>query len=61
MISGDVDEHEHGVPNLILAQFEKVTRSKSTWKCTLKEGIMNLNGKDYIFNKAKANYSCETK
>ena len=56
MLAGDVVEHECEVPNLVLAQFEKVTRSKSTWKCTLKEGIMNLNGKDYIFNKANGEF-----
>jgi len=37
--------------NLVLAQFEKVARSKSKWKCTLKEGIMNLNGRDHVFVK----------
>lgn len=26
------------VQNLVLAQFEKVTRAKSKWKCILKEG-----------------------
>ncbi|RYQ98161.1 hypothetical protein Ahy_B08g094224 isoform C [Arachis hypogaea] len=28
-----------------------VTRTKSRWKCTLKDGIMHINDKDILFNK----------
>ncbi|KAG5603019.1 hypothetical protein H5410_034389 [Solanum commersonii] len=28
-----------------------VTRTKSRWKCTLKDGIMHINNKDILFNK----------
>eukprot|EP00771_Trimastix_marina_P002368 gnl/Trimastix_PCT/3498.p1 GENE.gnl/Trimastix_PCT/3498~~gnl/Trimastix_PCT/3498.p1 ORF type:complete len:430 (+),score=59.21 gnl/Trimastix_PCT/3498:33-1322(+) len=38
--------------NLILAQYEKVTRIKTKWKCTLKNGIMHINNRDYAFHKA---------
>lgn len=31
--------------------FCKVTRTKSRWKCTLKDGIMHINNKDILFNK----------
>ncbi|KAG8387900.1 hypothetical protein BUALT_Bualt02G0069500 [Buddleja alternifolia] len=37
--------------HLVLAQFDKVTRTKSRWKCTLKDGIMHINNKDILFNK----------
>jgi len=53
---GDVDDLKDNIPNLILAQFDKVTRSKSKWKCVMKDGVMNLNGKDYIFNKASGEF-----
>jgi hypothetical protein len=28
-----------------------VTRTKSRWKCSLKDGIMHINNKDILFNK----------
>ncbi|KAK2187844.1 hypothetical protein NP493_153g09016 [Ridgeia piscesae] len=37
--------------NVVVCQFEKINRSKNKWKFTLKDGIMNLNGKDYVFQK----------
>jgi len=46
------EEFEMNPDNLVLAQFEKVSRTKTRWKCLLKAGIMHVNGKDYIFNKA---------
>ncbi|GER37891.1 transcription factor IIA large subunit family protein [Striga asiatica] len=39
--------------HLVLAQFDKVTRTKSRWKCTLKDGIMHINNKDILFNKVR--------
>jgi len=54
--NGDAAELQDDISNLILAQFEKVTRSKSKWKCVLKEGMMNINGKDYTFSKATGEF-----
>ena len=57
--SDDDDDDEQNADDsnqdLVLAQYDKVTRMKSKWKTTLKDGVMNLNGRDYIFKKA----SCE--
>ncbi|KAF3946660.1 hypothetical protein CMV_027098 [Castanea mollissima] len=48
----DVDQvEEKNTQHLVLAQFDKVTRTKSRWKCTLKDGIMHINNKDILFNK----------
>ncbi|RDX81114.1 Toa1, partial [Mucuna pruriens] len=51
----DIDDMEQGedqnTHHLVLAQFDKVTRTKSRWKCTLKDGIMHINNKDILFNK----------
>ncbi|KPP72125.1 general transcription factor IIA, 1, 19/37kDa-like, partial [Scleropages formosus] len=33
-------------------QVEEIHRSKNKWKFHLKDGIMNLNGRDYVFSKA---------
>lgn len=53
----DIDDEEHtNTQHLVLAQFDKVTRTKSRWKCTLKDGIMHINNKDILFNKATGEF-----
>ncbi|XP_059626569.1 transcription initiation factor IIA large subunit-like isoform X2 [Cornus florida] len=53
----DVDEGEElNTQHLVLAQFDKVTRTKSKWKCTLKDGVMHINNKDILFNKATGEF-----
>jgi transcription initiation factor TFIIA large subunit len=57
----DVDEADNGdeepaTNHLVLAQFDKVTRSKNKWKCTLKDGIMHLNNRDILFVKATGEF-----
>ncbi|KAK7103861.1 transcription initiation factor IIA subunit 1-like [Littorina saxatilis] len=38
--------------NVIVCQYDKINRNKNKWKFHLKDGIMNLNGKDYVFQRA---------
>lgn len=38
--------------NVVVCQYDKINRNKAKWKFHLKDGIMNLNGKDYVFQKA---------
>ena len=43
--------------NVVVCQFDKITRAtgqgrRNMWKFHLKDGIMNLNGKDYVFQRA---------
>ncbi|XP_021058147.1 transcription initiation factor IIA subunit 1-like [Mus pahari] len=38
--------------NVVVCQYDKIHRSKNKWKFHLKDGIMNLNGRDYVFSKA---------
>ncbi|XAR60646.1 hypothetical protein NMG60_11034103 [Bertholletia excelsa] len=53
----DVGEGEElSTQYLVLAQFDKVTRTKSRWKCTLKDGIMRTKNKDILFNKATGEF-----
>ncbi|CAM8970380.1 unnamed protein product [Rhodiola kirilowii] len=53
----DVDDGEElNTQHLVLAQFDKVSRTKSRWKCTLKDGIMHINNKDILFNKAMGEF-----
>ena len=37
---------------IMLCLYDKVQRIKNKWKSTLKEGIANINGRDYVFQKA---------
>ncbi|XP_076046856.1 transcription factor IIA L [Oratosquilla oratoria] len=52
----DVSDEEEGdmfeTDNVVVCQYEKVTRVRAKWKFSLKDGIMNLKGKDYVFHKA---------
>ncbi|GLT56242.1 hypothetical protein SLA2020_293010 [Shorea laevis] len=49
----DVDQGEElNKQHFVLAQFDMVKRTKSRWKCTLKDGIVHINNRDILFNKA---------
>ena len=37
---------------MALILFQQINRNKNKWKFHLKDGIMNLNGKDFVFQKA---------
>ncbi|XP_064621290.1 transcription initiation factor IIA subunit 1-like isoform X2 [Lineus longissimus] len=38
--------------NVVVCQYDKINRCKNKWKFHLKDGIMNLRGKDYVFQRA---------
>ncbi|KAF7285729.1 transcription initiation factor IIA subunit 1-like [Rhynchophorus ferrugineus] len=38
--------------NIVVCQYDKIIRNRNKWKFHLKDGIMNLNGLDYVFMKA---------
>jgi len=38
--------------NVVVCQYDKITRVRNKWKFSLKDGIMCLNNKDYVFLKA---------
>ncbi|XP_060665451.1 transcription initiation factor IIA subunit 1-like [Drosophila nasuta] len=38
--------------NVIVCQYDLTTRSRNKWKFYLKDGIMNMRGKDYVFQKS---------
>lgn len=50
-LDDDEDDENVKTDHLILCQYEKVTRIKNKWKCVLKDGIVNINGSDYVFNR----------
>uniref|UniRef100_UPI00358E5FB6 transcription initiation factor IIA subunit 1-like n=1 Tax=Myxine glutinosa TaxID=7769 RepID=UPI00358E5FB6 len=51
----DASEHDMSelfdVDHVVVCQFDKIHRSKNRWKFHFKDGIMNLNGWDYVFSK----------
>ncbi|CAG9859589.1 unnamed protein product [Phyllotreta striolata] len=38
--------------NIVVCQYDKIIRNRNRWKFYLKDGIMNLNGADFVFQKA---------
>ncbi|XP_050533045.1 transcription initiation factor IIA subunit 1 [Daktulosphaira vitifoliae] len=52
----DVSDVDNGdlfeTDNVIVCQYDKITRSRNKWKLYFKDGIMSLNGYDYVFQKA---------
>jgi hypothetical protein len=60
-LGSDLDESESDneeveTANLILCQYEKVSRVKNKWKCVFKDGVVHVNGKDYLFNRANGEF-----
>eukprot|EP01025_Chloroclados_australasicus_P004301 TRINITY_DN11046_c0_g3_i1.p1 TRINITY_DN11046_c0_g3~~TRINITY_DN11046_c0_g3_i1.p1 ORF type:complete len:243 (+),score=43.36 TRINITY_DN11046_c0_g3_i1:23-730(+) len=54
----DSDDEGRGdqIKNMVLAQYDKVQRSKNKWKCTMKHGIVHIDGHEYVFNKATGEF-----
>ncbi|KAH9906548.1 transcription factor IIA, alpha/beta subunit [Xylariomycetidae sp. FL2044] len=52
---GSDDEDEDG-GQIMLCMYDKVQRVKNKWKCVLKDGVLSINGKDYVFHKATGEY-----
>ncbi len=54
--SGDSSNEDQEVDHLLLCQYEKVTRIKNKWKIVLRDGMCNINGKDFLFSKASGDF-----
>ncbi|KAM4522719.1 transcription initiation factor IIA subunit 1 [Odontesthes bonariensis] len=50
-VSDAEDQELFDTENVVVCQYDKIHRSKNKWKFHLKDGIMNLNGRDYVFSK----------
>ncbi|KAG7695215.1 hypothetical protein KL930_003903 [Ogataea haglerorum] len=46
------DDNEDQEYNIMLCLYDRVQRVKNKWKCNLKDGIANIDGRDYAFQKA---------
>jgi transcription initiation factor TFIIA large subunit len=38
--------------NVVVCQYDKISRTKNKWRFTLKSGVMHIEGRDYVFSKA---------
>ncbi|SPO02325.1 related to transcription factor TFIIA-L [Cephalotrichum gorgonifer] len=52
----DSEVDEEGLSHIMLCMYDKVQRVKNKWKCTLKDGVLTVNGKEYLFHKATGEY-----
>ncbi|KAF2006671.1 transcription factor IIA, alpha/beta subunit [Amniculicola lignicola CBS 123094] len=65
-INSDLDDPEDDIDNgddddddnvdYMLCTYDKVQRVKNKWKCTLKDGILTTNKKEYLFHKATGEF-----
>ncbi|TFK25202.1 transcription factor IIA, alpha/beta subunit [Coprinopsis marcescibilis] len=47
----EADEGGSADADIVFCTYDKVARVKNKWKCTLKDGMIHVNGKDYLFAK----------
>lgn len=53
-LDSDKSDEEDGDQEgrIMLCLYDKVQRVKNKWKCNLKEGIANIDGRDFVFQRA---------
>jgi transcription initiation factor TFIIA large subunit len=62
LLGSDLDDEEDDneasieTENIILCQYDKASRTKSKWKCSLKDGLVHVNGQDYAFHRAAGEF-----
>jgi len=52
----DDEEGPSGDCDIVFCTYDKVARVKNKWKCTLKDGMIHVNGKDYLFAKCTGEF-----
>jgi len=52
----DVAGSGHPDQDIVFCTYDKVARVKNKWKCTLKDGMIHVNGKDYLFAKCNGEF-----
>jgi len=54
-LAGDPDA-DADTDQAMLCTYDKVQRVKNKWKCTLKDGILKVDGKEYVFHKGQGEF-----
>ncbi|KAF9236367.1 transcription factor IIA alpha beta subunit [Melanogaster broomeanus] len=52
----DAEEGGQGDTDIVFCTYDKVGRVKNKWKCILKDGMIHINGKDYLFTKCTGEF-----
>ena len=52
----DADANDDESMQIMLCMYDKVTRTKNKWKCTLKDGVLTVGGREYVFQKATGEF-----
>ncbi|KAI9648780.1 transcription factor IIA subunit alpha [Ciborinia camelliae] len=52
----DDEDDDEGMGHIMLCMYDKVQRVKNKWKCVMKDGVLTVNGKEYVFHKATGEY-----
>ncbi|XP_017772195.1 PREDICTED: transcription initiation factor IIA subunit 1-like [Nicrophorus vespilloides] len=47
------EENLEDTDNVVICQYNKITRNRSRWTLELKNGVMTLDNKEFIFNQAR--------
>lgn len=53
---GAMGDDDDELGDTILCTYDKVQRVKNKWKCTLKDGVMSVNGKEWVFHKGMGEF-----
>ncbi|KAK4541926.1 hypothetical protein LTR36_007290 [Oleoguttula mirabilis] len=54
--AGAINDDDEEFGDNILCTYDKVQRVKNKWKCTLKDGVMSLNGREWVFHKGMGEF-----
>ncbi|KIM98100.1 hypothetical protein OIDMADRAFT_129787 [Oidiodendron maius Zn] len=52
----DEEDDDEGMGHIMLCMYDKVQRVKNKWCCVMKDGVLTVNGKEYVFHKATGEY-----
>ncbi|CZT03939.1 related to transcription factor TFIIA-L [Rhynchosporium graminicola] len=52
----DEEDDDENMGHIMLCMYDKVQRVKNKWKCVMKDGVLTVNGKEYVFHKASGEY-----
>jgi len=50
------DEEAEETTDIVFCTYDKVARVKNKWKCVLKDGMIHVDGKDYLFAKCTGEF-----
>ncbi|KAM6502100.1 transcription factor IIA alpha/beta subunit [Amanita muscaria] len=52
----EAEEGTVGETDIVFCTYDKVARVKNKWKCILKDGMIHINGRDYLFAKCTGEF-----